>query len=127
MQWFPLKDKTAGLKKVIDGIAVACALYHILVNSGLLIFCNIYMPDVRHSAVSLFLAITIIYLKAWLVRGALRWHDAVPMAGGLVAVGFVVFFYHDIIAYGFYGLAYLVYSSIEASKRSFLLSKACRR
>jgi len=91
------------LSKAIDAVAVACALYHIIINSGALLFFHLYMPGVRHSAVSLFLAIAIIYLKTWLARGSLRWHDAALMAGGLCTSGFVVFFYDDVIAYGFFG------------------------
>jgi len=89
--------------RFINSIGVACALYHIAVNSGLLIFADVYISGAHHAAVSLFWALTLIYLTKAQTRGYLPWYDVVLMVAGLSSVGFVVLFHDEVIAYGKYG------------------------
>lgn len=93
--------------RVVEGLAILAALYHLVVVSRLPTFFGYFLPSARHRAISLLFALVIVYLS-YSFRGkrklGISWFDAVMLALGLAGLGFVVVFYEqasDYEAYGF--------------------------
>jgi TRAP transporter 4TM/12TM fusion protein len=93
--------------RVVEGLAILAALYHLVVVSRLPTFFGYFLPSARHRAISLTFALVIVYLS-YSIRGArklgISGFDALMLASGLAGLGFVVLFYEqasDYEAYGF--------------------------
>lgn len=92
--------------RLVEGLALLAAIYHIVVVSRLPTFFGYFLPTPRHRAVSLLFALSLVYLS-YSARGKPRlrfpWYDVVLMAIGVAGVGFIVVFYDQATDYEAYG------------------------
>ena len=93
-------------QRLIEGIAVSAALYHLVVVSRLPTFFGFFIPTALHRAVSLLFALVLAYLM-YSIRGKRRlgisWFDALLLSMGAAGLGFIILFYQQATDYEAYG------------------------
>jgi TRAP transporter 4TM/12TM fusion protein len=127
-----LAGKETSLKtRVIGGILILGALYHLVYVSGLLLRLDWYLLETIHRAISLTFGIALVYSlippstgkrNTWLTV-----YNFVMMSAGLASTLYVVFFYDNIVNYAMQGrldmlgevmVLLLVISLLEAVRRT---------
>ena len=93
-------------QRLVEGIAVLAALYHLVVVSRIPTFFGFFIPTALHRAVSLLFALVLAYLT-YSIRGKRRlgisWFDALMLLMGVAGLGFIILFYQQATDYEAYG------------------------
>ena len=89
----------------VNILAGITGLYVIVVVSGLPTVVGVFLPAPVHRAVSLALALLMVYLRAVgaRTRSRVRWFDFLWLLAGLAGAGYVALFYGSIVDYSAYG------------------------
>lgn len=123
-------SKTPTPVKFLEILAGITALYNLLVASRLVTWFGFFLPAPQHRAVSLVLALVLIFclrdVKGRRRAGPPAWYDLLFLAMGLVGAGFVVLNYGAVLDYSSYGYLdtvgivlalLLVVATLEAARR----------
>ena len=93
-------------QRLVEGIAVLAALYHLVVVSRIPTFFGFFIPTALHRAVSLLFALVLAYLT-YSIRGkrplGISWFDALMLLMGAAGLGFIILFYQQATDYEAYG------------------------
>lgn len=92
------------MERFINTIAAVTALYHLIMVSRLLTYFGIFIPLQQHRAVSLSLALIMLFIlgssrPAPEKDVSERWYDMLFLLMGLVGTGFIIFFYDQAMDY----------------------------
>jgi TRAP transporter 4TM/12TM fusion protein len=84
------------------GIATLAIFYHLAVAGGLINWLGLFMPAQMHRAISLAFGLIMIYLLYnWRDQEefGLKWYDAILLLSALISLGYIIFFYDQVIEY----------------------------
>jgi TRAP transporter 4TM/12TM fusion protein len=109
-----LYDRAKLPQNVILALTTITAVWHLVMIAQIPTFFGLFIPQSSVRAVSLTLAVLLIFLTATrshapdaddaeVGRFGLKWHDAILWAALAIGCGFVVFFNDAVLDYGFYG------------------------
>lgn len=88
--------------KILLGVATMAILYHLAVAGGAINWLGVFVPAQIHRAISLAFGLIMIYLLYnWRDQEefGLKWYDAILLLSALISLGYVIFFYDDVIQY----------------------------
>ena len=109
-----LADRAKIPQNVILALTTITAVWHLVMIAQIPTFFGLFIPQASVRAVSLTLAVLLIFLTATrnhapdaddaeVGRFGLKWHDALLWVALAIGCGFVVFFNDAVLDYGFYG------------------------
>lgn len=91
---------------IVLWLTTIIVLYHVVVAGNLLTWLGIFVPSQVHRAITLASGLTLIFLffssKKEKKRGA-SWYDYILLLSALISLGYVVFFYNNMLNYAMYG------------------------